>query len=98
MRDSHTHKRFPARRRSVRGTSAVPLGRRGWSGDKVSDVVVGKHFGCWTVWIADAKRAKRFEADAKRARPDFTCKDLRAAADLILPTDTTKLVYRAREL
>jgi len=73
--------------------------RQAWMvGDKVSDVVVGKHFGCWTIWIADERRVKRFEADAKKARPDATCTDLRAAAKVILGTDMTKLVYHAREL
>ena len=67
-------------------------------GDKVSDVIVGKHFGCWTIWIADTKRRKRFEADAKRARPDFTCIDLNGAAKVILGTDMSRMTYHARDL
>ncbi len=67
-------------------------------GDKVSDVVVGKHFGCWTIWIADTKRRRRFEAEARKARPDFTCKDLRGAAKVILDADMSGMTYQAREL
>jgi D-glycero-D-manno-heptose 1,7-bisphosphate phosphatase len=73
--------------------------RQAWMvGDKVSDVVVGKHFGCWTIWIADAKRRKRYEADARRARPDFTYDDLTGAAEVIRETDMGRLVYEAKEL
>ena len=73
--------------------------RQAWMvGDKVSDVVVGKHFGCWTIWIADAKRRKHYGTDARRAQPDSTCDDLAGAAKVIRETDMNKLMYRAREL
>jgi len=73
--------------------------RQAWMvGDKVSDVLVGKHFGCWTVWIADAKRRRRFEDDGRRARPDLTCADLKEAAKAIMRTDMSRLVYKAKEL
>jgi len=39
--------------------------RQTWMvGDKVSDVVAGEHFGCWTIWVAGARWKRRFEAEA----------------------------------
>lgn len=73
--------------------------RQSWMvGDKVSDIVVGKSFGCWTAWIADTRRRKRYGDEARRARPDRTCNDLRSAAEEIAGTDIGGLTYRAREL
>jgi len=73
--------------------------RRAWMvGDKVSDVVAGKSLGCWTIWIADARRVKRHGEEAKKSRPEFTCRDLRTAAEVIASTEMTRLVYHAKEV
>jgi len=67
-------------------------------GDKVSDIVAGKSLGCWTVWIADARKVKKHGEEAEKAHPEFTRRDLKAAADVIVSTDMTRLVYHAKEL
>jgi D-glycero-D-manno-heptose 1,7-bisphosphate phosphatase len=98
MSQCRCHKPQPAMLlEAARDLDVTP--RQAWMvGDKISDVVVGKHFGCWTVWVADAKRRRRFEADARRARPDFTCDDLAGATKVIRGADISRLVYRASEL
>ncbi len=73
--------------------------RKAWMvGDKMSDVVLGKNFGCWTIWIAEEKKAVRYRSEADKAKPNFVCQDLASAADNISSTDMERLIYRAREL
>lgn len=62
--------------------------RTSWMvGDKVSDVWTGKHFGCRTVFVGDARRRKRFEQELKEARPDLLAKSLANASEVLLTSE-----------